>query len=127
MGFGLDVSSIADNTVKLTTSELREYSGASEKTVSLIWYNKDENDKYLGFADGSFDDKAKSKDIIDWEGNTYYWIEWFVDNEKGELSPVETDGKSSSYQATMQRGLTETRVTAAVWCNGEKFTPLEAE
>lgn len=58
VGFGTDVMGIADETVKIfTTDDLRfDNKGADTsnnvKHLKLAWYNKNENGQYLGFDDG---------------------------------------------------------------------------
>jgi hypothetical protein len=37
-------------------------SGNREKTLSFIWYNKDSDNKYIGFSDGIYDENYKEID-----------------------------------------------------------------
>jgi hypothetical protein len=52
-----------DNTVKIYTNSGKEYKQNSpsscEKKINLLWYNKNEFSKYLGFDDGEFYDEFK--------------------------------------------------------------------
>lgn len=61
IGFGTMLSNIDDNTVKIYTNSSKEYNKSSEssreKKVNLLWYNKNEFGKYLGFTDGEFYDE----------------------------------------------------------------------
>ena len=58
IGFGADVTNIADETVRLFTTDDLRYDNDSttalgnEKTLRLAWYNKDDNGQYIGFDDG---------------------------------------------------------------------------
>ena len=59
IGFGADVTNVADETVKLFTTDDLRYDNDSttsaitnEKHLKLAWYNKDENGQYIGFDDG---------------------------------------------------------------------------
>jgi hypothetical protein len=59
IGFGADVTNVADETVKLFTTDDLRYDNDSttsaitnEKHLKLAWYNKDENGQYIGFNDG---------------------------------------------------------------------------
>lgn len=61
LSFGSDISNIDDNVIKLYTNEPLEYDRLSDeesintKGIGLLWYNKDDNGKYLGFSDGIYD------------------------------------------------------------------------
>ena len=59
-GFGADISKIEDNTLKLFTDSSEVYDNIptnpnNVKELSLAWYNKDDNNQYIGFTDGIFD------------------------------------------------------------------------
>lgn len=63
IGFGADVTNVADETVKLFTTDDLRYDNDSttsaitnEKHLKLAWYNKDENGQYIGFDDGKNED-----------------------------------------------------------------------
>lgn len=61
IGFGSDLEKIDDNTVKIYTNsstQYKYYQHAEEtnlKTLGLLWYNKNDNNEYLGFSDGYYD------------------------------------------------------------------------
>ena len=63
IGFGTMLSNMDDNTVKIYTNSSKEYKQNSpsscEKKINLLWYNKNEFGKYLGFDDGEFYDEFK--------------------------------------------------------------------
>lgn len=86
--FAYDASSVVDNTVKINTADGLEYNGISKenlnKTLSLIWYNKDENNKYIGFTDGEFGALEEAKNV---EKNVYY-IQWEHSLNNGSWEPV---------------------------------------
>ena len=86
--FAYDTSSVVDNTVKINTADGLEYNGISKenlnKTLSLIWYNKDENNKYIGFTDGEFGTLEDAKDV---EKNIYF-IQWEHSLNNGSWEPV---------------------------------------
>ena len=64
IGFGSDISEIDDNVVKIYTLSDLEYSydgkeanqesTENTKSLNLLWYNKNENNQYLGFSDGVY-------------------------------------------------------------------------
>lgn len=62
IGFGSDLINIEDNSLKLYTTNSNTYvynegNGSEEnnKQLGLVWYNKTENNEYVGFSDGVFD------------------------------------------------------------------------
>lgn len=129
--FGYEVVSVPNKTVKIYTPDEIAYSGKNEaiglsKQVYLTWYNKTENNKYLGFTDGKLASNnneieyAKKGDNIP-KDKTYYFIEWQIDQKNGSLANIE--GKNNKQQVTIEceTGLTTTEVKANVYCNGTKY------
>lgn len=61
IGFGSDIEKISDNTLEIFSSSppYYVYKDATEitnkKEIELLWYNKTENNEYVGFSDGLFD------------------------------------------------------------------------
>lgn len=62
IGFGSNLIEIEDNSLKLYTNNSNTYvynegngSEENDKQLGLIWYNKTENNEYVGFSDGVFD------------------------------------------------------------------------
>ena len=60
-GFGVHSSDFEDNTLKIYTNGSLTYqkeqsseSYLNKRHISLTWYNKDDNGKYVGFDDGEF-------------------------------------------------------------------------
>lgn len=55
IGFGTDLTNITDETLKLYTTDSlyfdRESALNNQKNLYIAWYNKDENEKYVGFND----------------------------------------------------------------------------
>ncbi len=61
VGFGSEIASIADNRLKIYTNNTQSFDhrkGANDsynkKAVQLLWYNKSEDNEYLGFSDGAY-------------------------------------------------------------------------
>jgi hypothetical protein len=58
LGFGSDISAVTDNTIKMYCSEDLEFKHESptdstnQKTIGFLWYNKTEENQYIGFSDG---------------------------------------------------------------------------
>ena len=58
IGLGTDLSKMEDNTIRLQTDDGLTYNGenlSNAKKISLLWYNKNEHDQYVGFSDGIVD------------------------------------------------------------------------
>lgn len=59
VGFGSEVTAIENNKVQIYTNDLKTYysdDGDDDKRdINLLWYNRDTNNKYLGFSDGRYD------------------------------------------------------------------------
>ena len=57
VGFGSDITSIPTKTVRLFTSDDLAYTAedsfSATKKLNFVWYNKDDNNKYIGFTDGA--------------------------------------------------------------------------
>ncbi len=86
IGFGADVTNVADETVRLFTTDDLRYDNDSttnaitnEKHLKFAWYNKDENGQYIGFNDG-----------LDASGN----VKWI-----NEDSYLEVAGHNAKLQA----------------------------
>lgn len=65
IGLGTDLINVEDNKVVIYTEDDLAYNNANtenEKSISIVWYNKDENNKYIGFSDGIVDDKYDEKE-----------------------------------------------------------------
>ena len=59
IGFGSDLSMVEDNSLQLYTPDVPLYnynsgfgSKLNKKRLGLVWFNKDENNEYIGFNDG---------------------------------------------------------------------------
>jgi hypothetical protein len=93
IGFAYDASLIADNTVKLTTADALTYNNITDTNVqrklSLTWYNKDENNKCLGFADGAFDTLSAAQTA----GEEKYYIKWEHSLNNGQWEEVQETGQ----------------------------------
>lgn len=80
VSFGYNAEQVEDNTVKIGTADSLTYNNIKDasvtKKLTLTWYNKDENNKYLGFSDGHF--AGQDKD------NPLYEIKWYHSQNNGE-------------------------------------------
>jgi hypothetical protein len=61
IGFGSDIIKVEDNTLELFTSSPPYYvyqnptDSTNLKELELLWFNKTENNEYVGFSDGLYD------------------------------------------------------------------------
>ena len=61
VAFGSNITEIGDNILQIYTPNALTYrynnhtQSSNLKRMGLIWYNKDENNRYLGFSDGDYD------------------------------------------------------------------------
>lgn len=61
IGFGSDLTMVEDNSLKLYTLDSATYQWNNgdgknnTKRLSFVWYNKDDNDEYVGYSDGICD------------------------------------------------------------------------
>lgn len=121
---GADVSRVEDNTVKIYTNDSNTYDSQLniKKTISLIWYNKTSENQFVSFSDGTFNKTKAVTNPDPLDPNIYYWIEWFIDNQNGVLEKF-AEGASTSVECNCLLNLPVTEVSAAVWQNGNKYTP----
>ena len=68
-GFGSEIANIEDNSLQIYTKQTMYYDNTSavnnQKDISIAWYNKDENNKYLGFSDGVYDPEYDEMEYLD--------------------------------------------------------------
>lgn len=59
LSFGSDLSKVEDNTLQIYTGDSAIYNisddGSNSRDIGLLWYNKDEDNTYIGFSDGIYD------------------------------------------------------------------------
>ena len=61
IGFGSDIEKVADNTLEIFSSSPPYYvygnptDETNKKEIEMLWFNKTENNEYLGFRDGLYD------------------------------------------------------------------------
>lgn len=80
LSFAYDLESIPDNTVKLFSDKLTYTTEDLTRKVSLVFYNKDENNRYLPIGEGEHQwDVEEAKKL---RGTISYVIESEKDNKK---------------------------------------------
>lgn len=59
VSFGSDLTKVEDNTLQIYTGDSLLYNETdatdNSREIGLIWYNKDEDNTYIGFSDGLYD------------------------------------------------------------------------
>ncbi len=130
--FGYNVETVEDNTVKIFTSDSENYTIPEgkgkdipyEKTLNLVWYNKSEDNEYIGFKDGKFDEINAKKPLDEGETGNYYWIEWQINNTQDVWTIIKQDEKDesrSSIKVNCWLDYSLTEFKAIVYRNGEKY------
>jgi hypothetical protein len=83
LSFGSNIENIPDNTLKIYSENVLTFDSKAAdisyntKNINLLWYNKDESNKYIGFTDGIVD-----RDI---EGNIIQYDEIeYMNNTKAD-------------------------------------------
>ena len=70
LGLGCDLGDVEDNTLQIYTENDRSYiyghhnTDTNLKTMGLLWLNKDDNNKYIGFSDGIYSPDYDELDYI---------------------------------------------------------------
>ena len=70
LGIGSDLTKVSDNALKLYTVSDPQYKyygwtpETNDKQLGLLWYNKDDNNKFLGFSDGVYDENYDEREYL---------------------------------------------------------------
>jgi hypothetical protein len=70
LGFGSNLLDVEDNVVRIYSENGLQYNymphtdDTNRKKIGLVWYNKDENNQYLGFSDGIYDTLYDEMDYL---------------------------------------------------------------
>lgn len=66
LSFGADVTKFSDNTLKLFSRDSLKYTQNDyNRTLEILWYNKDEDNKYIGYSDGIYDENYNEKEYLE--------------------------------------------------------------
>ena len=94
---GFDVTKIPDNEVKIYTGAPSEYINTNstditnKKEISLLWCNKDENHKYLGFSDGYYGQVSFNGKVTDYDEIQYLELVEKDNRLKRQIGSAPTD------------------------------------
>ena len=120
LSFGSDMQGIGDNTLQIYTNDsslYNEENGSTTddtKSIGLLWYNKDDNGKYIGFSDGLFGEA----EIYDYDELAYlkdYEQESRLLNQEGKEVPTDKEGLTLSADLNdMNQIITELRAAIGV-------------
>lgn len=120
LSFGSDMQGIGDNTLQIYTNDsslYNEENGSTTddtKSIGLLWYNKDDNGKYIGFSDGLFGD-AETYDYDELAYLKDYEQESRLLNQEGKEVPTDKEGLTLSADLNdMNRIITELRAAIGV-------------
>ena len=101
LSFGSDMQGIGDNTLQIYTNDSSLYNEENDsttddtKSIGLLWYNKDDNGKYIGFSDGLFGD-AETYDYDELAYLKDYEQESRLLNQEGKEVPTDKQGLTLS-------------------------------
>lgn len=142
IGYGFNVINVENNTVKITSNDPITYKPSSsgtveKKAIDLFYFNKNTNNKYIGFDDGKIDISAKTTGYVSGESSEKcYWIEWFRDNQDGtwkSMKPEESIQEFdkldnfkkleilSKVQLECNINLPQSSFKAVVYCNSQAY------
>ncbi len=120
LSFGSDMQGIGDNTLQIYTNDsslYNEENGSTTddtKSIGLLWYNKDDNGKYIGFSDGLFGD-AETYDYDELAYLKDYEQESRLLNQEGKEVPTDKEGLTLSADLNdMNRIITDLRAAIGV-------------
>lgn len=122
VAFGYNAEQVADNTVVINTASVKTYNNITnenlEKTMSLVWYNKDESNKYIGFTDGEFGtlEEAKTRD------SKKYYIQWEHNQNNGEWTPIGQTGKETNLTVSVNTKWQTNEYQAKVYFDGNVYS-----
>ena len=117
VSFGYNAEQIEDNTVKISTANSLTYNNikntSTAKKLTLTWYNKDENNKYLGFSDGHF--AGQDKD------NPLYEIKWYHSQNNGEWALLEEPADATTVDVEVNLRWAINEYKAVVIYDGNEY------
>lgn len=130
LALGANTLEVSNNSVQIYTNDNDKYNSTSsnKKDVQLIWYNKTEDNVFTGFTDATaFDEKKATglEKIEETDTGIYYWIEWFADDDAGNLQPIDNpenvDNETRIVEEIQFSAIPMTEVQAVVWVNGQSY------
>lgn len=142
IGYGFDIINVENNTVKITSNDPITYKPSSSETVEkkaidLFYFNKNTNNKHIGFGDGKIDIAAKTTGYVSGESfEKYYWIEWFRDNQNGTWESMKPEESIQGFndldnfkkleilskvQLECNINLPQSSFKAVVYCNSQAY------
>lgn len=106
LGFGSELSTIDDNTLTLYTTGDSSYridnsSETNRKEIGLLWYNKSDDNKYIGFSDGLYDPDYDEDYYIDISSH-----DTRLTSEIGKAIPEDEEGLRLSADSVELTNLT---------------------
>lgn len=121
--FGYNTANVENHTVKINSPNSPTYNKQTKenltKKLNLTWFNKDENNKYIGFADGDFGTKEDAQAVE----KSIYYIEWehSLNNGKWEVIPKEPSGREEEVSVKVNTQYSTNKYRASVWFQGQQY------
>lgn len=125
VAFGINIYEQENRSIRLITTDSLEYTSQNyNKTVSLFWFNKTEDNQYLGFngIKNNKDYAMGNAEIPSGDTNRYQWIEWQMEGQNGALINVENENFTDVLNFDCLLDFTQTRIYARVWENGTYYS-----
>ena len=103
VSLGYDAERVEDNTVKLQSISSSIYNAVENdnvKELTLYWYNRDKDNKYIGFEDGIFtenEEDAKNPEL------NFYYIKWEHSENNGGWSPIKEGINKTHLQVQVEK------------------------
>ena len=122
VSFGYNAEQVEDNTVKIGTADSLTYNNIKDasvtKKLTLTWYNKDEDNKYLGFTDGAFADLSAAQTA----GSQKYYIKWEHSLNNGQWEELQETGKEQELTVNLNMAWRLNEYRAIVVFDGASYT-----
>ena len=122
VSFGYNAEQVEDNTVKISTADSLTYDNIKDasvtKKLTLTWYNKDENNKYLGFTDGAFADLSAAQTA----GSQKYYIKWEHSLNNGQWEEIQKTGQEQELTVNLNMAWALNEYRAIVVFDGAAYT-----
>ena len=122
VSFGYNAEQVEDNTVKIGTADSLTYNNIKDasvtKKLTLTWYNKDEDNKYLGFTDGAFADLSAAQTA----GSQKYYIKWEHSLNNEQWEELQETGKEQELTVNLNMAWRLNEYRAIVVFDGASYT-----
>ena len=106
IGFGNELTRMSDNTLQIYSHNGNSYSNEiepAEAEVSLTWYNKDSDAKYIGFSDGQYNIAYDEDNYESFVANYYRLSAQKSDTVPDDIDALELSARMESARSAIAR------------------------